>query len=157
MNRGYDVAQICQNGHVVNSCAVSYPQHNEKFCQKCGAQTLVNCPACATPIRGDYLESFSIGFTAPAFCLNCGVAYPWTQAKIQAARELAQELDTLSVQERDILEKSIDDLIKGTPSTPVAATRFKKTMVKIGQTSASMFREILTDVLSETAKKMLWP
>jgi len=30
-------------------------------------------------------------------------------------------------------------------------------MRKVGQEAASMFREILTDVLSETAKKMVWP
>jgi hypothetical protein len=157
MNQGYDVAQICQNGHVISGYSRSYPQHSEKFCQKCGAPTITNCPGCETPIRGAYLEGFPSDYQAPGFCLNCGVPYPWTQARIQAAHELAQELDGLDKQERDILEKSIDDLIKDSPSTPVAVTRFKKIMVKVGQTSASLFREILTDVLSETARKLLWP
>ena len=33
----YDVAQICTNGHVVNSSASSVPQSNQKYCTECGA------------------------------------------------------------------------------------------------------------------------
>ena len=71
--------------------------------------------------------------------------------------ELAQEIDNISDEDRIVLQKSIDELAKDTPSTPVAVTRFKKIMVKAGQTTAGMFREILVDVLSEAAKKALFP
>lgn len=36
----WDVAQVCLNGHLVTSTAATYPQHQEKFCSRCGAQTL---------------------------------------------------------------------------------------------------------------------
>ena len=89
--------------------------------------------------------------------MKCGHPFPWTKSKLQAAHELAQEIDNISDEDRAILQKSIDDLVKDTPATPVAATRFKKIMVKVGQTTAGMFREILVDVLSEAAKKAMFP
>ena len=33
----YDVAQICENGHVANSRAHDYPNSNQDHCDKCGA------------------------------------------------------------------------------------------------------------------------
>ena len=50
----YDTAQICINGHVINSMSISHPEHNKKFCDKCGALTITNCPKCNTPIKGHY-------------------------------------------------------------------------------------------------------
>lgn len=154
---GYDIAQICKNGHVTNSATKSRPENNQKSCMKCGEATITTCPECSTPIRGiENAPGWQI-YTTPAFCINCGNPFPWTQAKVQAARDLAQELDDLNEQDRIILQKSIDELVKDSPSTTVAATRFKKIMLKAGQGAASMFQEILVDVVSETAKKMLWP
>ncbi|MCK6463163.1 MAG: DUF2321 domain-containing protein [Candidatus Pacebacteria bacterium] len=153
---GYDVAQICQNGHVVNSGFTDYPQHNQSFCQHCGSATITKCPDCNASIRGYYRGTMTLGYSAPSFCINCGHPYPWTTAKLQAAHELAQEIENISDEDRIVLQKSIDELVKDSPSTPVAATRFKKIMVKVGQTTAGMFREILVDVLSEAAKKALF-
>ena len=157
MADGYDVAQICQNGHVANTCSVDYPEFNQKFYEKCGAATITQCPDCQTPIRGYYRMSGSLSYDVPSFCINCGQPYPWTKSRLQAAHELAQEIDNISDEDRIVLQKSIDELVKDTPSTPIAVTRFKKIMVKVGQTTAGMFREILVDVLSEAAKKALFP
>jgi hypothetical protein len=96
-------------------------------------------------------------YETPKFCINCGEPFPWTRSKIKAANDLAKELQSIDDQDRDILEKSINELTKDTASTQVAAVRFKKIMVKAGNNAASMFRDILTDVLSETVKKILWP
>ena len=159
MTEGYDIAQICLNGHVANSTSRNLPQFNQKFCEKCGVATIMNCPECNAAIRGSYWGA-GMGidnYTAPSFCISCGQAFPWTKSKLQVAHELAQELDGIDEEERAILQKSIDDLVKDTPSTTVAATRFKKILVKAGQGAASMFREILVDVLSEAAKKVLFP
>ena len=154
---GYDVAQICQNGHVANSSSQNLPEFNQKFCERCGSVTITNCPDCNSPIRGSYWGSMSGGYDVPSFCINCGQPFPWTKSKIQAAHELAQEIDNISDDDRIILQKSIDDLVKDSPSTSLAVTRFKKIMVKVGQTTAGMFREILVDFLSEAAKKALFP
>ena len=36
----YDVAQICENGHVANSMGHNYPNSNQDHCDKCGAPTI---------------------------------------------------------------------------------------------------------------------
>ena len=154
---GYDIAQICLNGHLANGSFVRRPQFNEDFCESCGSPTITNCPECKSPIRGYYIGGGMSIYTTPSFCIKCGQPYPWTKSKLQAAHELAKEIDNISDEDRVVLQKSIDELVKDTPSTPVAATRFKKIMVKVGQTTAGMFREILVDVLSEAAKKALFP
>ena len=93
----------------------------------------------------------------PSFCPDCGEPYPWTEASLKAAKELADELDNLSLEEREILKKSLDDIMvmEDTPQTPVAATRFKKLIVKAGKPAAEAFRKLLIDVASETAKKII--
>ncbi|MFL6485360.1 MAG: DUF2321 domain-containing protein [Nitrososphaera sp.] len=48
----YDVAQICENGHVANDSAKGKPEHNQKYCEICGKPTITKCPNCKTPIRG---------------------------------------------------------------------------------------------------------
>jgi len=103
------------------------------------------------------MDGLSANYTPPGFCVYCGDPYPWTQARLRAARQLAHELDTLTIQDRAILSSSIDDLITDSPLSGVAATRLKKIMAKAGQDTASTFREILVDVTSESARKMLWP
>jgi hypothetical protein len=47
--------------------------------------------------------------------------------------------------------------VRDTPKTTVAATRFKKLVLKGGKELAGGFRDILVDIASETAKKILWP
>jgi hypothetical protein len=153
-----EIAQICLNGHVNNKYVVSSPESNQKFCQKCGEKTIVACPGCNEPIASGEVNAigYILDLAAPAFCANCGQPYPWTQAKREAARQLADALG-MSEDDRAILDASIDDMIKDTPSTPVATIRFNILMVKLGKEGASRFREILADVISETAKISLWP
>jgi hypothetical protein len=69
---------------------------------------------------------------------------------------LADELDELDEAERDKLKGSLDDLVKDSPQTEVAASRFKKIMGKLGTQSASALKSIVIDVVSETAKKALF-
>jgi hypothetical protein len=156
----YDTAQICRNGHLVSEFAVSQPQGLKKFCDSCGAPTISSCQSCHTPIRGHYHVPGVIGFfgfSAPSFCHNCGKEYPWMEATLEAAKELSDELDDLSPEEKETLKKSIDDIVRDTPRTTLAATRFKKLIGKAGKGAAEGFKDILVDVLSESAKKMLWP
>jgi hypothetical protein len=157
---GYDIAQICTNGHLINSSYSSYPEFNKKFCDKCGAPTITNCGYCNTSIRGYYHSSGVISFsdiTIPSFCHECGKPYPWTEAKVKAAKELSDELENLTPQEREILKKSLDDIIRDTPQTPLASTRFKKIVAKAGKVAVDGFRDILVDIASEAAKKAIWP
>ena len=156
----FDAAQICLNGHVVNSAVKKYPEFNKAFCEICGQPTITKCPNCGAEIRGEYHSSvLSIGgsyYKAPAFCSNCGSPYPWTKSRIEAAKELADELDSISDEEKEILKKSIDDLIRDTPRTEVAAVKFKRIVAKTGAETANLFKEILIEIVSETVKKMIW-
>ena len=164
-NNWYDTAQICTNGHMINSQSVSRPDHNRKFCQKCGAPTITNCQNCNNSIRGIYRVPGSMiaspsdvtWFPLPIFCPYCGKPYPWTEAKLKAAQELADELDNLSPEERNLLKKSIDDIVRETPQATVAVSRFKRLVAKAGPVAADMYREILLPLLSEAIKKSIWP
>lgn len=161
MGSWYDTAEICKNGHVITNMAGSSPQFRKKFCDKCGAGTITQCQECATEIQGYYhvegVLSFSDDYVAPAFCFNCGKPYPWTEVSLQAAKDLAQELDELSADERKILVASLDDLIRETPKTMLATTRFKKIVAKVGLEAAQGFKSILINIVSEAAKKSIWP
>ena len=155
---GYDVAQICLNGHCINSSTIDYPEHNQDFCSACGQPTMTKCQKCDTPIKGYLRGSMTLYADAiPSFCHKCGAPYPWTASRVDAAVEMANELDGLNDEERSLLAGSVDDLVREGPKTALAATRFKKLITKAGSVAAESFRKILVDIASETAKKMLWP
>ena len=152
----FDVAQICLNGHVANSSAVDYPQYNQDFCDKCGKETITKCGGCGADIRGLVRDSLAVsGYVAPKFCHTCGMLFPWTQAKIEAAHELADEIDSLSDDEKDLLKKSIDELVSDSPKANVASLRFKKMMAKAGAEIAGVFKGILVSVVTASVKEHL--
>jgi hypothetical protein len=157
----YDVAQICLNGHVVNDSSHSRPALNQTFCKKCGAKTINTCTNCNSPIRGYYhvegvIDLTGRGMDAPSFCVECGNAYPWTEEKIKAAKELALEVEGLSDEEKNMLSNSIDDLITETPRTKLAVMRLKKFATKAGEASWEVFKEALKDIISESVRKLIW-
>ncbi len=152
-------AQVCPNGHVATSGADQNPELRERFCSKCGEPTLTNCEGCAAPIRGDFHVDgvFSFGgiYNPPAFCHNCGDAFPWTKRRVDGAVELLQTAD-LSENELQQFRADLVELTKDSPKVQVASLRFKKTMTKAGSAVASGVRDIVIDVLSEAAKKAIW-
>lgn len=156
---GYDVAQICVNGHVINSMSKTYPEHSSKHCDKCGAETITQCTSCKSEIRGFYHVSGVLSFEeflAPKFCPNCGKPYPWTEASLKLSFELTDELDELSADEKVTLKASIQEMIKESPNAVVAQTRFKKITAKVGKESLSALKEILVGVLSDAIKKTIF-
>ncbi len=174
----YDTAQICINGHTVNLMSVSRPEHNRKFCDRCGEPTITKCQNCDVSINGFYHEGTADEFdiegmieeivnpppnithdytAVKSFCPHCGNPYPWTEAKLKAAKEYSDELENLSPEERDLLKKSIDDIVRETPQAPVAVSRFKRLVAKAGPVAADIYREILLPLLSEAIKKSIWP
>ena len=154
---GYDTAQICLNGHSINSSYFDYPEHNEEFCSSCGQPTITACKKCTAPIRGYLRGSYPSPYIVPSFCYKCGAPFPWTESRLSVAVEMAKELDGLNDEERNQLAASFDDLVREGPKTSLAATRFKKLIGKAGGVAGETFKKILVDIASETAKKMLWP
>jgi len=153
----YDVAQICLNGHTINGYSTQYPASNQKFCEKCGAEVVSQCLECGQNIRGDYIGSISTKeFTIPLFCIYCGKPFPWTKSKIEAAHEIVKELAMLSDEEKAILNNSINEIIKETPKTGLEATKFKRIMKKVGNSAGDILTKVLSSIISETAKKIIW-
>lgn len=155
----YDTAQICLNGHVVNTMAATSPQSSQKHCADCGAQTIMACTSCNAKIRGEYHVPGVFVFShyyKPSYCHNCGTAFPWTVSSLEAARELADEFDGLTQEEKEQLKSSFPDLVKNTPKTTVAETRFKKLMKKAGSEAYDGMKSILVDVVSEAVKKSVF-
>lgn len=156
-----DVAQVCLNGHALNDRTLANPDFNRPHCSRCGSPTITACPSCGTGIPGEYhvpgVAAIGFRYHAPAFCGQCGAAFPWTEARLTAARELSKEVEHLSPREREELAEALPDLIRDVPMTPVAATRFRRLLTKAGGPALGMFRELLVDVMSEAAKKIVFP
>jgi len=157
----YDVAQICLNGHVVNEKSKELPERNKKFCDRCGAVAVTECQNCGAPIPGYYHEPGLIrpeaAYIAPAFCPHCGAGFSWIESRLQAARELAQEMEGLSDEEKETLLMSLEHVVKDTPKTALACMQLKKLFDKAGQGTNDLFREIFHDFIGKTAGKLLWP
>jgi len=159
MRDGYDISQICLNGHVINDSTREFPEHNKDFCDKCGEKTITTCQKCKSDIQGCYhVKGVVRSYKTPAshYCKNCGNPFPWTEAKINSALELVKELE-LSEENQEIINENINDIITETPKTDLAVIRFKKVMSSIGKNASEMFKNILTNILSEAIKKQIWP
>ena len=156
----YEQALLCRRGHVINEYATSQPQHNTKRCTECGAETISLCPHCEQPIRGEYQVDavlFAVStYQPPAFCHECGTAYPWTTERLAAAKDLAAELDGLEPGERETLARSLDDILADTPTTPVAALRVKRLLAKGRGAAVQVLRDVLVSLASEGARRLIF-
>jgi hypothetical protein len=156
----YDVALICLNGHVVNDSSRTSPQFNSKHCERCGEPTIDTCTACNNPIKGDYKVAgvLAIGgqSPAPSFCRECGKSFPWTERRLAAAKELADELDGLTDDDKLKLRGALDDLAKEGPKVEPAKLRFKQIMKKVGREGIEMMKSVVTDLVSESVRKSIY-
>lgn len=156
----YNTAQICMNGHVITDTYDKNYEFRQNFCDKCGAKTIICCPNCNIKIRGDYevpgVISLSGMSTAPSYCYNCGQAYPWTLDKLEATQELLALDCVLSTEELEYLSSNLNSLLIDTPKTNLVATKFKLSLSKISKVTASAVRDIIVDIASESAKKIIF-
>lgn len=155
---GYDVAQICLNGHVTNDSVLRRPQYNEKYCERCGKPTITECPKCKAPIRG-HLNSEYINMIdpidSPRFCVACGNPFPWFETKIEAAKELADIHLDLNEEERELLRTSVDDLILDNAKSQVAALKIKPLIKKFKQGAKDPAYKLLIEITSSTIAKII--
>lgn len=160
IREGYDIAQVCINGHVINSNSLTYPTKNKKFCDKCGEGTITTCKNYGASIKGSYLYpviiNSGLGYKLPNFCDNCGHQYPWTEIKLKASVGLINLSENLDDEEKVDLNNCIEDLVKENSNVPVALLKLKKYLGKAGQEIALGIKDILIDIVSETIKKSIW-
>jgi hypothetical protein len=89
---GRDVMLVCRNGHVITDRLKSCPESALRRCDRCGAATLDRCGTCGEPVPG---AAPVPGLPAigqprpPAFCAQCGAAFPWTRRPAAGAPSLA--------------------------------------------------------------------
>lgn len=132
----------------------------KNIAQNAERQRLWPAPSCGAAIRGYYhvpgIVVLGRHYCRPAYCYNCGQPYPWTTSSLEAANELADELESLTLEEREQLKNSFPDLLRNTPKSAVAEIRFKKIIKKVGSDAYDGLKTILVDVVSETVKKSLF-
>jgi hypothetical protein len=117
-------------------------------------------PACDGPLRGEGVYGPVSAFPIPdAYCLHCGKALPWTEARFSAIREIADYVDTLNEKDRQTLTDLLPDLIapEGTPKTELAIVKMKSLLKKGGADFLEATRKVLVDVVSEVVNKALFP
>ncbi len=155
----YYVAQVCLNGHIITTRLNISPMLSKKFCQKCGEPTISSCKHCGTNIPGEYhVEGFiEIGssYKAPSYCHNCGKPYPWTEKKIEAAKELIDITEGIEESDKEMLKSSIDDITTVNPRNEVASTKIKAILKKLGGATQEILISTLSSIAAETAKKTL--
>lgn len=153
----HPTALVCMNGHCITSDLENHPECAAKYCNECGAKTIGQCPSCNERIQGAYDITYSHPvnpYSPPKYCSNCGKPFPWTKIALQAAKELIQEDESLDDSEKRAVSESLTDIITETPRTPLAATRLKKLMPKIGDFTLEGMRQFLTDYGCDIALKL---
>jgi hypothetical protein len=153
---GYDLAQICRQGHIVSMFAESHPEETQDHCIKCGAETVTACLDCKEPIRG-YHHVPGIGSlnpkVAPSYCHKCGKPYPWMKDRLQTARELLDHDDKLSLEDR----KKLWSLLQYVMSDPKSdLTPAKKKLFEFGIAKAlPATREFFLDFLAKLGAEVI--
>lgn len=132
-------AKICLNGDICSSNSECYTESSILFCEKCGEEVISECPSCHAPIHGEYgyfaenylfknqyFEVVRKLQNAPAYCHNCGEAYPWTKTRLQAAENIINMLDELTIEQKKQLIEFIPDITTETPRSQYAALMYAK-------------------------------
>jgi len=140
----YHQALICLNGHCVSASIDACPETDQKFCSKCGEKTISTCPHCQSEIRGRYNATSRVcleEYKVPPYCHNCGQAYPWTRAALEAAGELIMEAESFSDTDKEKLTSSLPFIMIETPKTQLAITRMKKAFLVIDEFTADAIKQ----------------
>ena len=114
------------------------------YCPNCGAKNIDACQQCCAPI--EYYRDGN------AFCGACGKPFPWTEAALRSAKELTDELEDLSSDDKRLLIQSYDDLVVDTPRTTLAASRFKRIVGSLAPTAKELLTKIVVDFSTQAAK-----
>lgn len=150
----YHPVTFCKRGHLTSLDSLD----ETPYCEQCGAENISKCTNCESPIRGSKISyQYYFGYSEPSYCYNCSKPYPWTQEVIENAIELISLDDQIDENSKTIIKNTFPDLIVETPSTPVATAKFKKFSSGATNYIKDGLRDLLIDVVSDTAKKILWP
>lgn len=151
---GYEVMQVCLNGHQITDCAGTIPDYKKPFCPECGGRTIVACPECNATVQGS-LKGVLLSHPSPVRnnCHQCGTAYPWRQDALAAA----VEVEEMALEGQDATDAAalVAAVSVDTPRTELSALKLKKLLAKLSGPVYDVAIKIVSDVASETAKKVL--
>ena len=156
-NEGYDVAQICLEGHVTAGSYGIHPQSNVKYCEICGEKTITKCLCCNADIRGQYHNSdIALGsmYSAPNHCHNCGKSFPWIQSRIKLAKEFIEELE-LKPEDKNDLQNEIKNIVCDTQRTELACYKFKRIISTLSNEIQDLFKKIFITIVTDKANELL--
>lgn len=126
----YDTAKICTGGHKLTS-SMEISENTNKYCEACGKPAITQCPACGSPIHGDYNEESVLSHRErpiPAYCYECGRPYPWTASLLQTADNIISAVEGLTPEQKQQLKEFLPDIVIETPRTLYADVVFGKLM-----------------------------
>ena len=159
MSEGYyETAEVCPNGHHTTASVDTSPVHRSKYCPECGEAAFTKCRNCGGRIRGDYHVPGVVGYwewSPPNYCHDCGQPYPWTTLRLATAMAMADEIEKLTPQDREVLKQSLSDLGRDSPRTDLAVTRYSKLRKKMGATAASAFDKVVGALATAAVKTTL--
>jgi hypothetical protein len=165
----YKTARICLNGHligfdkdvvIVGRPGLSRHTEGDRFCRRCGNEAITKCPSCDGEIEGEpdvtWMAADAVrGYSIPAFCPACGKSFPWTERKLEAAREAIEQEESFTEEQKTALKTDVEDIAGNTPRAQNAARRTKAILLKVGGTVGSAVRDIVVEVASEATKRIL--
>jgi hypothetical protein len=117
------------------------------FCRICGAMNTSTCAHCQVPIE--------LSYDRPAFCAQCGKAFPWTVYTIRAASECTDDIADLTGEEKDALKATFEDLTIDTARTPLAADRYRSLIAKAKGRPSQVLQKIMENSVSAETRKLL--
>lgn len=170
--KSYEIAQICENGHVITIRYNSKKHEQEHFCFKCGAETFTECKYCHKSIKGSLVEkkiSYSYlyntsnlitiyhdeNFKMPYYCDNCGKPYPWTEALLTETSELIDLMRELTTEQKNELKKYIPNIIVEKSSTKSSAIKISKLLKPVEKSLVDALMSTLSGKVVESALSFL--
>ncbi len=155
----HETAQVCKNGHVITTLLEMAPSQGEKFCSRCGEETICACQKCGSKIRGEYIVpgvlSMGSHYRLPSYCYSCGKPYLWTEEKIKAIQDFSAEVIELTSDDVKVINDNVTDLVVDSPKAQVSAIRIKKVLSKVGGAFINKLQDMIVDIASETAVKLI--
>jgi len=153
MARRYDSAAVCRRGHVFTAHAERAAEVPHR-CVTCGAEVIIECPACGKRIRG---LPFNVNakYRPPDFCDDCGTPFPWlTRAgHIYQLENLLDEAD-LDAATRLQVREELDALAQPDLTDEEQRKRWER-VKKLAPAVWDSGQKILVNVVSETIQKSL--
>ena len=113
------------------------------------------------PDQGDIRRFF--GPTSPdkpeSYCFECGEPYPWRQAQLRVADEIAREVAlseaSLDAEDQELLAQSLKDIAIAAPKQELAGTRIRRLLVNAPAAVRELALRYVTGVTAQVVTSLI--